>query len=68
MHDPASEEKSTLVIGFEGGLDVAMREAGVVAADTAPNGDPVDFIRIRAGEGGVSDYFLKSVKPFYERS
>ncbi|WP_287595760.1 enhanced serine sensitivity protein SseB C-terminal domain-containing protein [Thermomonas sp.] len=70
MHDPASMSAPSLVIGFEGNGDfkTAMREAGSVAADTAPRGTPVDFVEIKRGTGGVSDYLIESVKPFYERT
>ena len=70
MHDAESTSAPVLVVGFDGGSDIkaAMREAGAVAADTAPRGQPVDFVEIKHGEAGVSDYLVKSVKPFYERS
>ena len=44
-----------------------MREAGNVAGDTAPDGEPVDLYRVHEGESGLSDYFLKQTAPFYER-
>ena len=70
MHDPQSTPGPALVVGFEGDGDIktAMREAGAVAADTAPRGTPVDFVEIKRGEAGMGDYFFKSGKPFYERS
>lgn len=70
MHDPSSAEKPSLVVGFEGETDLgeAMKEAGSVAADTAPNGELVDFVVLKKGEVGISDYMFKSVKPFYERT
>lgn len=70
MHDPGSDEKPTLVVGFEGDndLDQAMKEAGSVAADTAPRGELVDFTRIKPNEPGISAYMYESVKPFYERT
>lgn len=69
MHDPSTQEKPSLVVGFEGEmLDRAMQEAGSVAADTAPKGVPIDFIKIARGSQGLSAYFLESVKPFYERT
>ncbi|RQO34848.1 enhanced serine sensitivity protein SseB [Herminiimonas sp. KBW02] len=70
MHDREHDAAPTLIIGFlgDGDVEIAMKEAGSVAADTAPEGVPVDFMCIAKGEGGVSDYFLQSVKPFYERS
>lgn len=70
MHDPSSGDKPTLVVGFEGDQDLtdAMKEAGSVAADTAPKGELVDFTVIKRGESGIGDYMFKSVKPFYERT
>ncbi len=69
MHHPSSAEKPSLVIGFEGAdLAEAMKEAGSVAADTAPQGELVDFTVLTRGEPGISDYMFKSVKPFYERT
>jgi len=69
MHDPSSGEKPTLVVGFEGDQDLteAMKQAGSVAADTAPKGELVDFAVIKRGEPGIGSYMFKSVKPFYER-
>ena len=70
MHDPSSSEKPSLVIGFEGEKDLseAIKEAGSVAADTAPKGELVDFVVLKRSESGISDYMFKSVKPFYERT
>ena len=70
MHDPSSAEKPSLVVGFEGETDLteAMKEAGPVAADTAPKGELVDFAVLKRGEQGISDYMFQSVKPFYERT
>lgn len=70
MHDPSSAEKPSLVVEFEGEADLgeAMKEAGSVAADTVPKGELVDFVVLKKGESGISDYMFKSVKPFYERT
>lgn len=70
MHDPSVGEKPSLVVGFEGDGDLtqAMKEAGSVAADTAPKGELVDFSILKRGELGLSEYMFKSVKPFYERT
>lgn len=70
MHDASSSEKPVLVVGFEGdeNLEVAMKEAGSVAADTAPKGELVDFVVLKKGDPGISNYMFGSVKPFYERS
>jgi hypothetical protein len=70
MHDPSTQDKPGLVVGFEGeaGLDTAMQEAGSVASDTAPKGVTVDFVKVLPGDNGVSAYLKTSVKPFYERT
>ncbi len=69
MHDVSMDEKPHLIVGIEaeGDFENVIREAGTVAADTAPNGEPVDLIRLIRGEPGVGQYFLEEVKPFYER-
>jgi len=70
MHDAESSSAPVLVVGFDGDGDMktAMREAGAVAADTAPQGQLVDLVEIKHGDSGVSEYLLGSVKPFYLRS
>ena len=69
-HDPAADEKPTLVVGVlaEGDVTQALREAGTVAADTIPEGDVVDFVRLKQGEEGISQYMLSEVPPFYQRT
>lgn len=69
MHDASIDQKPHLVIGIEadGDFERVMREAGSVAGDTAPDGEPVDLCRVLEGEPGLSDYFLKETVPFYER-
>lgn len=70
MHDPSVDEKPHLVVGIEaeGDFENVIREAGAVAGDTSPDGEPVDLIRIRRGESGLDQYFIEEVKPFYERT
>ena len=70
MHDAAHDENAHLVVGIaaDGDVEALMREAGVVAADAAPNGAAVDLVRVVRGDPGISEYFLQSVKPFYEKS
>ena len=69
MHDPSVDQKPHLIIGIEadGDFERVMREAGNVAGDTAPEGEPVDLYRVQGGEEGLSDYFLTETTPFYER-
>lgn len=70
MHDRSSSEKPSLVVGIEADTDIgdAVNEASVVAVDTAPKGQLLDFVVLRKGEAGLSAYMFDSVKPFYERS
>jgi hypothetical protein len=69
MHDRSRDEKPHLIVGIEadGDFEKVIRDVGTVAADTAPDGEPVDLIRVVRGESGVGQYFLEEVKPFYER-
>jgi len=69
MHDTSRDEKPHLMVGIEcdDEFENVVREAGTVAADTAPAGEPVDLIRVIRGESGIAQYFLEKVKPFYER-
>ncbi|MBF6033498.1 enhanced serine sensitivity protein SseB [Pseudomonas sp. P155] len=69
MHDTSVDEKPHLIVGIEadGDIERVMREAGNVAGDTAPQGEPVDLCRVSQGEAGLSDYFLRETTPFYER-
>lgn len=69
MHDPSIDQKPHLIIGIEadGDFERVMREAGNVAGDTAPDGEPVDLYRVQEGGEGLSDYFLNETTPFYER-
>ena len=69
MHNPSEDEKPHLIVGIEaeGDFENVIREAGAVAADTAPQGEPVDLIRVVRGQSGMAQYFLEEVKPFYER-
>ena len=69
MQNMPIDEKPHLIVGIEvdGDFELVMREAGNVAGDTAPEGEPVDLYRVTEGESGLSDYFLKQTTPFYER-
>ncbi len=70
MHDPSQDENPHLLVGIEaeGDIEQTIRDAGIVVGDTAPNGEPVDLMRVERGDAGLSQYFLREVKPFYERS
>lgn len=70
MHDPNVDQQPTLLVGFEGdgSLEQVMKEAGSIAADTAPRGELVDFTEIKRNDSGVSKYMYESGDPFYERT
>ena len=69
IYNRSHDEKPHLIVGIEadGDFENVVHEAGTVAADTAPAGEPVDLMRITRGESGIGKYFLEKVKPFYER-
>lgn len=69
MHDRSRDEKPHLIVGIEadGDFENVIREAGTVAADTAPAGEPVDLTRVIRGESGIARYFFEEAKPFYQR-
>jgi hypothetical protein len=69
MHDTTVDEKPHLIIGIEaeGDIEKVMREAGNVAGDTAPEGEPVDLYKVNENDGGLSQYFINQTKPFYEK-
>lgn len=69
MHDPSRDDRPHLVVGMQcdGEAETAIREAGAVAADTAPGGEPVDLFRVVTGDEGLSSYFERELAPFYAR-
>jgi hypothetical protein len=68
MHIPTQDPEPHLVIGVEadGDADALIAEIGNVAADLSHAG-PVDLVQVRAGEEGLSRYFLEQVEPFFSR-
>ena len=69
MHDASTDEKPHLIIGIEasGDIEKVIREAGIVAADSAPDGEVVDLYRVNPDDSGLSQYFINHTTPFYER-
>ncbi|MDC8758594.1 enhanced serine sensitivity protein SseB C-terminal domain-containing protein [Janthinobacterium fluminis] len=69
MLAPSLDSRPHLLVGIDadGDTEGLMREAGNVAGRSAPAGEPVDLTLVEAGEDNLSDYFLDSVAPFYER-
>lgn len=70
MHDTSVDEMPHLVVGIEadGDIELVIREAGNVAGDSAPDGEPVDLYRVDPADKGLSQYFINETKPFYERT
>jgi len=69
MHDPSHDDKPHLVVGVDADKDIEsiIHEAGTVAADTSPQGEPVDLYRIESDDDGLSQHFIHEVTPFYIR-
>jgi hypothetical protein len=43
-------------------------DAGMVAKETMPDNEIVDFVRVSADDTGVSEYTLHETKPFCKTS
>jgi SseB protein C-terminal domain/SseB protein N-terminal domain len=69
IYDPASGEPPHYIFGLDanGDLKSLIQEAGFTAKQFLSSNEFVDFINVD-DKGGISEYFLKSVAPFYERS
>ncbi|WP_431225380.1 enhanced serine sensitivity protein SseB [Serratia sp. L9] len=72
MHDQAVDEKPNLLIGLEvdgdqAEIEALISEAGMVASETAPNDEPVDFCLVEENARGVSHYLINHSQPFYQR-
>jgi hypothetical protein len=69
IYDPTSGEPPHYIFGLDanGDLESLTQEAGFTAKQFLSSSEFVDFINVYS-KGGLSDYFLKSVDPFYERS
>jgi hypothetical protein len=70
MHDSSLDEKPHLLVGIDasGDIEKIIREAGSIVGDTSPNGEFVDLIRIKSEDQGLSEYFLREVRPFYKKT
>jgi len=68
MHDPSVDKRPHLLVGMmaTGDFEKVSQEAGSVITGTAPRGEPVDIYRVAENDKGLSSYFLREVKPFYE--
>jgi hypothetical protein len=70
IDNPNDDDPSHLVIGIEadGDWEEVIREAGTIAADTAPGEEPIDLFRVIREESMLARYFAEKSVPFYERS
>jgi hypothetical protein len=70
QRDDGDDAEAHLVVGVagEGNIAQVLREAGTVAADSAPPGQPVDLFLITPDDDELSRHFSEHVTPFYERS
>src|SRR5690606_12223715 len=70
MHDASRDPAPVLLVGVMvsgSDADALMNAAGVVVGAVAEPGQAVDFVVVREGEPGLSEYFLTEVEPFYRR-
>jgi hypothetical protein len=68
IFDPESGEPPHYIFGLEadGDIENLTQEAGFTAKQFLESDEFVDFIKMDK-KNGLSDYFLKSVEPFYKR-
>ena len=70
LEDPSSEGAPRLLIALdaEGEVGELIREAGVVANETAKAEDAVDLLRLDPHETLLHEHLRDTLPPFYERS
>ncbi len=68
FYNPETGEKPHTMIALEvsGDWDQISGEIGIIAESVEIPDPPLDLIQI-TGRGGIEDFFLKKIKPFYER-
>ncbi|MFN9717937.1 MAG: enhanced serine sensitivity protein SseB C-terminal domain-containing protein [Planctomycetota bacterium] len=68
--NPERDERPHTLIGIDatGDWDSIVGDAGMVAKETLPENEIVDFVRVSADDTGVSQYMLHGTKPFYKKS
>jgi len=69
IFDPLSDESahSLVAIEVDDNWDEISSQTGTVASAVKIPDPPVDILQI-SGNGGIEDYFLNDVEPFYKRS
>jgi hypothetical protein len=70
IHNPARDEAPHTLIGIEAASewDRIIGDAGMIAQDTLPPDEIVDFVRVSPDDTGVSQYLLYETTPFYRKS
>lgn len=70
MHDSSVDDKPHYLVGVEmsGDVQEVMRGAGLVAADTSPDGQAVDLMRLGQNDKGLDSHIRSQFTPFYVRS
>ncbi|WP_325177947.1 enhanced serine sensitivity protein SseB C-terminal domain-containing protein [Pantoea sp. 1B4] len=53
---------------MSGDVQEVMRGAGLVAADTSPDGEAVDLMRLGQNDKGLDSHIRSQFTPFYVRS
>jgi hypothetical protein len=68
IYNPDSGEPPHYIFGLDGDGDLQslIQEAGFTAKQFLSTGELVDFIKVDRNDG-LSEYFVKSVEPFYKR-
>ena len=70
MREEEAEAKEVMVIGFEvegEELGPWFRQAAELVNKYAEEGQAIDFAKVERGEGGLSQFFVEKVSPFYLR-
>lgn len=70
MHDSSVDEKPHYLVAVEvsGDVEKVMRGAGLVAADTSPDGQAVDMMCLGQNENGLDSHIRSQFTPFYVRN
>jgi hypothetical protein len=68
IFDPSSGEPPHYIfaLDIDGDYQSIMNEAGYTAQQFVKPSDIIDFIQV-SNDNGLSNYFVKQIKPFYER-
>ncbi len=67
VHDPAASDRPLLTVGVQavGDIEQLMADMGIALQGTLAEGEGVQFLQVRPGEGGLAGYMMESAEPFY---